>query len=136
MGTPYTDEPGSDSPAPEQTTSQAKATMSAARYGDGIKVMLQLELPEGFHAYAPGASDGLPLALSLGKGFDAIENFKLLASGVHLSGNVWLMFTTRGDADELVASLRVQLCDDLTCLAPQTLELRCLIQAAGQRSLD
>lgn len=122
------DAPNPVLPATTPVLAEAGALLSAARYGDTIKAILLLELPPGFHAYAPGSSDGLPLTLSPGPGFEWLDEPQLESFDGHLSGEVSAMLTMHGTGDELAVSVRLQLCDSLTCLMPQTLELRCQIQ--------
>jgi len=121
------DVPSPQPPAADRAVPQATPTLGAARYGDVVRCMLMLELPAGFYAYAPGSQDGLPLALTVRDGVEVVEELAVVqpAGEDHLSGNVLATFAVRGVSDEMSASLRVQLCDELTCLAPQTLELRC-----------
>lgn len=118
-------------PTVEHTTPEATGILGAARYGDRIKAMLLLEIPPGFHAYAPDSSEGLPLLLAAGTGFELLDELTLEAVDGRLSGTVMAMFAMRGEGDELAVSLRLQLCDSLTCLMPQVLELRCPIQAGA-----
>jgi hypothetical protein len=122
------DAPSPIAPAAVPVLGEAGGLLSAARYGDDIKAMLLLELPPGFHAYAPDSGEGLPLVLTPGPGFEWQEEPRLEASGGRLSGQVTAMLTLRGEGDELAVSMRLQLCDSLTCLMPQTLDLRCQIQ--------
>lgn len=122
-----------EAPAPlpppvAETIPEASGTLGAARYGDDIKAMLLLELPPGFHAYAPDSSEGLPMSIAPGPGFELLGGLELHATEGRLSGAVPVMFASRGEGDELSVSVRLQLCDSLTCLMPQTLELRCPIQ--------
>jgi hypothetical protein len=125
------DTPSPIRPTVERTIPQATGILGAAHYGDRIKAMLLLEIPPGFHAYAPGSNEGLPLSLTPGSGFELLDEMTLGATGGHLSGAVSAMFTLRGEGDELTVSLQLQLCDSLTCLMPQVLELRCPVQVGA-----
>lgn len=114
-------------PAARPVPAEAIATVGAARYGDVIKGMILLEIPPGFHAYAPGSEEGLPLRLDAGEGFELLGGLHVEARDGHVSGHAALLFEARGAGDQLSLSLCLQLCDSLTCLMPQTLELHCPI---------
>ena len=110
---------------------EPKAILTAARYENRINAILLLDIPTGFHAYAPGATDGLPLSLKIGEGFELIEDLQISQpSEEHIQGAAVIRFSARGNLDVLHASLRVQLCDSLACLPPQILTLRCALTTA------
>jgi hypothetical protein len=102
------------------------AHLGAARYGEDVRVTLAVEVPGGYHAYAPGATDGLPLEITAGDGFEVVS-IQVPSEDGHLTGAVIGLVVVRGAGDELSLNVRAQLCDDLTCYAPQTLTLRCPI---------
>jgi hypothetical protein len=102
------------------------ATLGAARYGDDVRVLLLLTVPAGFHAYAPGSTDGLPLEVTVGGGLELVE-LQAASEDGHLTGASLCQLLVRGPDDDLDLDVRVQLCDDLTCYSPQTLSLRCPI---------
>ncbi len=104
------------------------AMVAAARYDGITRAVFSLTLPDGFHAYGVGAEDGLPLALVDLDGVEVVEDLELFpAAAEQVSGIVQGRFAVRGPDSELRVGLRVQLCDELTCLAPQTLDLTCPI---------
>lgn len=114
-------------PAEKPASTEASATMGAARYDDRVKVMIMMNIPPGFHAYAPGSDEGLPLTVLPDAGFELVDEIQVHSNDGHISGGAAVMFSVKGAGDELSLSLRLQLCDSLTCLMPQTLELRCPI---------
>ena len=121
-----------DAPAPAPpvvtpVTPVVTAAVGAARYGEQVRSILVLQIPPGYHGYAPGATDGLPLQLTVGAGLTQVSEPELSSGDEHLTGSVSVLLSLEGGGDVLDLSVRVQLCDDLTCYAPQTLELRCPI---------
>ncbi|HEX2010377.1 MAG TPA: hypothetical protein VJN44_05495 [Roseateles sp.] len=121
-------EPAQPRPRPAAPViAAAQATLGAARYGDRLRGMILLDIPPGFHAYAPDSDEGLPLSLQGDAGFEVLEPLQIEAKEGRLSGQAGLMFSARGDGTELRLRLRLQLCDSLSCQMPQTLELRCPI---------
>lgn len=118
-------------PAAAPASAEAIATLGVARYGEAIKGMVLLEIPPGFHAYAPGSDEGLPLSLTIGEGFELLGEPRLEAREGRISGQAAMLFDARGDGERLSLSLRLQLCDSLTCLMPQTLELHSAIAAGS-----
>lgn len=119
--------PTPHAPAEPPVIPQAAAIAAAARYDGVTRAVFSLSLPDGFHAYGPGAEDGLPLALADVDGLTVIEGLELFPATEHVTGVVQGRFAVVGTGSELAAALRVQLCDDLTCLAPQTVPLQCSV---------
>lgn len=124
-------EPSPKPPLAHAARPAAAASMGAARYGGHIKVALQIQIPAGYHAYAPGSDQGLALAVLPADGFELVGELELEPSDGYPVGQVFGRCSVRGSGDELVLKLRVQLCDILTCLPPQTLDLRCPITPAS-----
>lgn len=121
------DAPAPIPPAQEVVAPLVSGHLGAARYGDEVRAMLVLEIPAGHHAYAPGATDGLPLEVGLEAGFELLDVQLPPTEDGHLLGQVTAIVVAKGSGTELAVRIRAQLCDDLTCYAPQTLELRCPI---------
>lgn len=124
------DPPAPLAPSAVQPEARPKATLGAARYGETVRATLCLEIPAGFHAYAPGAEDGLPVRMTFPDDVEQVEEVTWQPNDGHLAGVVLGQFAVRGARDELAVSLRIQLCDSLTCLPPEMIEVRAPVQPA------
>ena len=103
----------------------AEAPFTARATADPARLVVQLDLRPGWHAYARDTGGGEPVSLSLSKasGFTGVGAIRLSKDeGGELHGRVrieqWLEPVTGVDKRIIQAKLNLMVCDPMQCLPP------------------
>jgi hypothetical protein len=88
----------------------------------GKKVaLLEVKVAPGYHVYAPGTEEGLPVTVELvpGGGIEAAGKPKFpAAKGGHLSGTFQVEIPFKGSAQQVEVVFGFQACDEQVCYPP------------------
>ncbi|MFT5222396.1 MAG: thioredoxin 1 [Glaciecola sp.] len=104
--------------------------LAANRRDGSLSALLTLTLPDGWHAYGPSSSEGIPASIAFADPsikFAAIPDWPTDERG-WLTGEFKLPLDLAGDIEHLDVHVTVQLCNDQMCIPPKTLELRALVR--------
>jgi len=106
---------------------QVRATLNAHRDATVVRAWVKVHIIPGHYVYAPGAADGVPVAVGLpdGSPFTLLDVVFPPSEDGHLSGYQFLELTLEGAGDVLTVLLAVQSCDEQSCQPPTTLTLHC-----------
>jgi hypothetical protein len=110
-------------PVDEQDTDPVDVACLAKAQPDGsVALELRLRLQDGWYAYPPGSSEGVPVSLSVRPDSGYVVTAPLVADSDdgHLTGRAVLTAAAVGTGDDVRMDVTVQVCDGSVCLAPRT----------------
>jgi hypothetical protein len=103
-------------------------TVHAQRDGNDVDVTISFSIQSGFHLYAPGATDGIPVTIEPRSDHEVVSG-PLYPDAQHLAGHVDVPLRLRGTAEEIELAVQVQACDEQSCTQPTTLLVRSIALA-------
>ena len=102
---------------------QVGAALTGTKRADGLlEAHVQLFVGEGYHVYAPTATDGIPTTVELTSAHRLVAPPEFPAQE-HLSGQVLVTLLLDGDSHDVDLAVRVQACNSVECLPPATIAL-------------
>jgi thioredoxin 1 len=96
----------------------------AQRREDGlVELTVMLIMREGWYAYPPGSTEGVPVSITTNSAHEVVEALRVAADIARLSGRADLSAVLRGDEDDVRFEVTVQVCDGTVCLPPERIRL-------------
>lgn len=111
--------------APAPVAHSADGHVSARLQVTSLAIDLEVRVEPGFYVFAPGATEGLPVEVTLADSDTELSGLNYPeSSGGRLSGVFHITAELSRPVSSAAIAVRVQPCNGLQCLRPSTLRFR------------
>ncbi|MFD2421012.1 hypothetical protein [Amycolatopsis pigmentata] len=108
--------------APAPIAHSADGQVTARLHVAGLAIDIEIRVQPGYHVFAPGATEGLPVEVTIADSDAELSGLEYPeSSSGRLSGVFHITAQLSRPASSAAIAVRVQPCNGLQCLRPSTL---------------